>query len=84
MLDLTAIRLQWEPLSGSDTNGPHTATANTVVELLKEIEEQETAIDDLQDIVGGQQETIKALTAKLDSYNKADAAKVPADVPAKK
>lgn len=50
MLDLNAIRLQWEPLSGSDTNGPHTATANTIVELLALIEAQQKNIEDLETV----------------------------------
>ncbi len=44
--ELDAVKREWTPLAGNDTNGPHTKTANTIMELVGKIEDLRGKLDE--------------------------------------
>lgn len=65
-LDLEAIELQWAPLAGNDTNGPQTATANTVVALVAEVKSLREVQTDYSDLTAKYESQIAALNTEID------------------
>lgn len=65
-LDLEAIELQWAPLAGNDTNGPHTATANTIMDLVAKIKSLRNDLEISVKFAQDQVDAVASLNTEID------------------